>query len=83
MSERKTLTMSPEILAQRLEAAAIHYQATAKRAEEEPKNAAVDRLAAQLNAQAAECLEWAESLRNEILCVGFEGDDLSVDVFVA
>lgn len=82
MSRRFILTMSPEILAQRLEAAAIHYQATAKnaRAEVRVDGGAVDRLAAQLDAQAAECLEWAEALRGELLSAGFDGVDDAIEI---
>lgn len=81
MSQRKTLTMNPETLASRLEAAAIHYQTRAKLAQEEPRSAVVDALARQLEAQAQECCDWAELLRGELLSVGFDGDDLGLDVW--
>lgn len=71
------ITMSPEILAQRLEAAAIHYQRLADEADDdrlEPRSTAV-RVARMLRAQAQECLDWAEALRGEIRAIGFDSDD--------
>lgn len=66
-------TIDPEILAQRLESVAEHYEQLAHKA------GSYQRLVSQLRAQAAESREWATAFRN-IACVTFDGDgNLEID----
>lgn len=64
----KVITINPEILAQRLEAAARRYEELASRAGKDVL------MASGLSFQARESREWAQALRN-IAAVGFDGAD--------
>jgi hypothetical protein len=69
--------ISPEVLAQRLEAAARHYESQAKIADDHRNPAGVRRMAVDLRRQVHESLIWAGALRG-MTQLGMSGDDIEV-----
>jgi hypothetical protein len=68
------VTMSPESLAHHLHIAAEHYDADARIARSEPEPQRVEKLAQQLDRQAAECRVFAAAL-GDIRSIGFDSQD--------